>query len=283
MSYIDKPIKNCKEGKLNNLLVMILTLLVISVTIFGSAASQVILGLESGFVIFVDIVSKIATTGVFFWAVYTHNLNENNRKKDRINLHINELSSQIEETLYAMDFSSSKARLSILIRKIEEMIQYGENLNSDESRRKIKLSLDIIREALKDLDLKPILGIDAGEGFYDNIEVLTNIYSNMESIKTFDERFYGQIQKSIKRTPLGQNFSSRINAPSRCIRPSQLKKIISLVYEISEDDANKWLLEKPKTPASAAYQMPGIFAFYQFYIKGNVGIDENRCVHAYVP
>lgn len=262
---------------MHNSLVVMLTLLVVSVTILGSAACQVVLSLEGGFVKFVDIMSKIATVGVFVWAVYMYKENQNSKKEEKINSHINEFSTQIELIVQTKDYISNRSRLSILIRKLEELKKYCQLLNSDESNSKLKLILDVVCEQLKDVGLNDILGISSGDGFYENLEILEKIYSNRDSMREFDKGFSEYIERAAKKSPT----TCCINAPPWSIQLWQVSKLVSLVFEVSEKEARKRLLEEPQILIGVAHHISGIFAFYKFYEDGTISIDKNDeiCVH----
>lgn len=230
-----------------------------------SATSYAFSHLETGFLLLVDVTSKIATVGTFIWAVLT-------LSQQRISAREAE-AEKIEEKIVSFiskaDFKLRRASARVLIYYLNLMKSYKETRTSKSVR-------PIIEEYLSALKISDLLDsedeIEEYGSYTENIEGLKALYENLKFNPKIDT-------KLARRVSAGLNIC--INPPGYSLDFWQIIDLLTFVSNINVVDLPSLLESEPSELTDPHHRFHALFAYYFFYKKSfnlSVKIDGSLLV-----
>ncbi len=227
--------------------------------------------LSIGFILFVDLASKIATVLVLFWAVHTYSDQRQFMMQSKKNQRLKDLSFRLIDYVGNSTFSLNKNSANILITYLEAVKEEAsESVTTSEQIKEYKLALNFTLQSLMPTTLMDVLSLESISDYDEVINVLTMIYSDSDKLREFDLWFYRRLQESPRSSAL-----HGINVPSGLICLWQIKKIMALLLEVEESEIHKELSRGRQSMFDRHHHFPVLYALYYFYTHGGTFVEEN--------
>lgn len=219
----------------------------------------------------IESLSHIATVGVFGWAVWTFCEQQIDKRNDDAIKRASSYSIRLINYIGDKEFILTQQTVSVLNAYLDVLRSEIDDKNiSDCVKKEAYLAFVVVREGLKNVQLKDMLGYEFDGTYEDIIEELSSIYSDKVRLNKFDKSRYDLIYTSGTKLPK----KVLLNPPSTAIGLKQIEHLVNLVFGVSEGDDQLELGVAP-TFAGRAHEYPELYAMYYFYEHGSIDVDEN--------